>query len=187
MKISKTTLDGVLIVEPDCFEDVRGAFMETYHEQRYSNSGISPVFVQDNLSYSVHGTLRGLHYQFDNVQAKLVQVIDGEIYDVAVDVRYGSPTFGQWIGVYLSSDNKKQLFIPEGFAHGFCVTSDRVIFMYKCSDFYTPESEGGILWSDPELSIDWPIATPILSEKDQKNPLLNDIGRERLPAYNINN
>jgi dTDP-4-dehydrorhamnose 3,5-epimerase len=183
MKILSTPLEGVLIVEPDLFGDRRGFFMETYHKKRYESEGIVADFVQDNLSYSVHGTLRGLHYQFPHSQAKLVQVFQGRIFDVAVDIRKGSSSFGQWTGVYLSDENKRQLFISEGFAHGFCVVSETALFSYKCSDFYAPENEGGILWSDPELSLEWPIKNPLLSEKDRNYPGLKDLLPERLPVY----
>ncbi len=183
MNIFETDIDDVLIIEPDVFKDNRGFFLETYQEKRYIEAGIKSDFIQDNLSYSVRGTLRGLHYQLPNAQAKMVQVIKGEIYDVAVDIRRGSPAFGQWVGVHLSGDNKRQLFIPEGFAHGFCVLSETALFTYKCSDYYSPESEKGILWSDPDLGIDWPINDPILSDKDGKYVCLNDAKPEYLPVY----
>ena len=157
--------------------------METYHQDKYGESGIKPAFVQDNLSYSIRGTLRGLHYQFPHAQAKLVQVITGEIFDVAVDIRRGSPTLSQWIGINLSDENKRQLYIPEGFAHGFYVISETAFVVYKCSDFYAPDSEGGILWCDPELDIDWEVENPLLSDKDSKYPCLGDIPAERLPHY----
>lgn len=174
MNIIKTSLEGVLIIEPNVFKDSRGFFMETYHEERYRQFGIDRIFVQDNLSYSVQGTLRGLHFQKKHPQAKLVQVITGEIFDVAVDIRQGSPTFGKWTGVSLSDQNQRQLFIPEGFAHGFCVMSETCHFSYKCSDFYAPDDEGGILWSDPDIGIEWLIKEPIISEKDKKHPRLSD-------------
>jgi len=183
MRIVKTSLAGVLVIEPQVFDDKRGFFMETYHQKRYGESGIDKIFVQDNLSYSVQGTLRGLHYQHPHGQAKLVQVIMGKIFDVAVDIRLGSPTFGRWTGVYLSDENKCQLYIPEGFAHGFCVVSEKVVFTYKCSDFYTPESERGILWSDPRIAVDWHIKTPLLSDKDGKYPCLKDVAEGTLPVY----
>lgn len=183
MNIVSTDIDGVLIIEPDVFKDNRGFFLETYQKKRYAAAGINSDFIQDNLSYSVRGTLRGLHYQLPNAQAKMVQVLKGEIYDVAVDIRRGSPSFGQWIGVHLSDDNKRQLFIPEGFAHGFCVLSETALFIYKCSDYYTPESEKGILWSDPELDINWPVNDPILSEKDGRYICLSKVEYENLPVY----
>jgi dTDP-4-dehydrorhamnose 3,5-epimerase len=183
MKITQTTLPGVLIIEPRIFHDGRGFFFETYNSERYSQQGISNEFVQDNLSLSIKSTLRGLHYQHPHPQAKLVQVLSGEAFDVAVDIRTGSPAFGRWIGVTLSSENKKQLYIPKGFAHGFCVLSDTVIFSYKCDDFYTPDCEKGILWSDQGIGIDWPVNAPLLSEKDMNYPDLRDIPKECLPVY----
>jgi dTDP-4-dehydrorhamnose 3,5-epimerase len=185
MQIIQTKLPGVLIIEPRVFPDGRGYFFETYQRERYIQHGISNEFVQDNLSYSVKNTLRGLHYQLPHSQAKLVQVLSGEALDVAVDIRFGSPTFGQWIGVNLSSENKKQLFIPRGFAHGFCVLSATVLFSYKCDDFYAPDCEKGILWSDPDIGVGWDIATPLLSEKDRRYPFLRDVPRESLPVYKV--
>ena len=182
MNIKTTSIEGVLIIEPDIFKDNRGFFMETYHHIRYQESGISRVFVQDNLSFSVQGTLRGLHYQVKHPQAKLVQVITGEIFDVAVDIRYGSSTFGKWTGAYLSDQNKRQLFIPEGFAHGFCVISKTAHFLYKCSDFYAPEDERGINWADSDIGINWPEKYPIVSEKDSQNPILSDLSPNHLPC-----
>jgi dTDP-4-dehydrorhamnose 3,5-epimerase len=181
MNVIPTGLDGVVIIEPDVFGDHRGFFMETYQGERYRNAGIRPGFVQDNLSFSVKNTLRGLHYQISRSQAKLVQVITGEIFDVVVDIRSGSSTFGQWLGVRLSEKNRHQLFIPAGFAHGFCVLSEAAHFMYKCSDYYLPEDEGGILWSDSTIGINWPISAPIISDKDACFAPLADIPPERLP------
>lgn len=175
MKILSNTLNGVLLLKPAVFEDDRGFFMETYKKNRYQEIGISIIFVQDNLSYSKKGTLRGLHYQSPNAQAKLIQVLKGEVFDVAVDIRRDSATFGQWTGHILSEENKNQLYIPKGFAHGFCVLSDFAIFHYKCSDFYAPESERGLLWSDPDIDITWPIKKPVLSEKDKTFPTLNEL------------
>ena len=149
MKFISTALKDVLILEPKVFPDERGCFMETYHRTRYQQAGIACIFVQDNLSASKKGTLRGLHYQYPNAQAKLVQVIQGEVFDVAVDIRPNSPTFARWTGVILSEANKRQMFIPQGFAHGFCVLSETAVFTYKCSDFYAPAHEHGILWCDP--------------------------------------
>lgn len=182
---SSDELSEVIIVEPDVFGDHRGYFMETYQRLRYRDSGIDVSFVQDNLSFSRRGVLRGLHYQFPNEQAKLVQVIKGEIFDVAVDIRKGSPSFGRWTSVILSHENKRQLFVPAGFAHGFCVLSDCAYVLYKCSDYYAPESEEGILWSDPDLGIKWPISNPLLSDKDAAYQYLKDIPRERLPSLAI--
>lgn len=181
MNLSNTSIPEVVLIEPAVFQDDRGYFMETYQHQRYSESGIACTFVQDNLSSSKKGTLRGLHFQYPNAQAKLVQVLQGEVFDVAVDIRKDSPTFGQWAGAILSEQNKQQLFVPEGFAHGFCVLSDTAIFHYKCSNYYSPESEGGILWSDPQINITWPIKSPILSKKDQGYPTLGQIERSKLP------
>ena len=150
---------------------------------KYAGAGITAPFVQDNVSLSRRNTLRGLHYQHPQGQAKLIQVLFGEIFDVAVDVRHGSPTFGQWIGVTLNSETPRQLYIPQGFAHGFCVLSDTALFMYKCSDFYAPQHEGGCCWNDPDMGIAWPIKDPLLSDRDQVFPKLKDIDFNRLPAY----
>lgn len=183
MKISDTHLEDVKVIEPVVFGDARGYFMESYNQRRYFEMGIGAAFVQDNLSFSVQDTLRGLHYQLPHAQAKLVQVLQGEVFDVAVDIRRASPTFGKWTGVVLSSENQRQLFIPEGFAHGFCLLSKTALFMYKCSDYYHPECEGGILWCDPDIGIDWPVERPLLSEKDAKYPRLGEVPDERLPVY----
>ena len=183
MKVLSTQLPGVLILEPAVFEDGRGFFMETYHQKRYSDAGIGFSFVQDNLSRSIKGTLRGLHYQLHHPQAKLIQVIRGEIFDVSVDIRRGSPNFGKWAGVELSEENRRQIFIPQGFAHGFCVVSETADVVYKCTDLYAPDDEGGILWSDPDLAIDWPIVEPLLSDRDRQFPCLVDVPSERLPIY----
>jgi dTDP-4-dehydrorhamnose 3,5-epimerase len=182
MKFSKTSLPGVLLVEPDVFKDDRGCFLETYHQKKYAEGVIGRSFVQDNRSHSKRNVLRGLHYQLRNPQAKLVYVISGEIFDVAVDIRRGSPTFGKWEGVYLSSENNRQVFIPEGFAHGFCVLSQTADVLYKCSDFYAPDDEFGILWSDPAIGIEWPVEAPILSPKDSGYPQLKDIADSLLPS-----
>jgi dTDP-4-dehydrorhamnose 3,5-epimerase len=183
MKVIETSLPGVLIIEPRIFDDERGFFMETYHEKRYREAGVDLCFLQDNFSYSIYGTLRGLHYQYPHGQAKLVQVLLGKVFDVAVDIRRGSPTFGQWCGEYLSDKNRRQLLIPEGYAHGFCVLSETALFIYKCTDFYAPESEGGILWSDPDLGIEWPVDNPLLSEKDSNYQCLGDVPADHLPIY----
>lgn len=183
MKIIDTSLEGVKIIEPKVFGDRRGFFMETYHRKRYHDCSVFPEFVQDNLSFSRQGALRGLHYQFPNEQAKLVQVLQGEVFDVAIDIRRGSPTFGKWAGVQLSAENKRQLFIPEGYAHGFCVLSETTLFLYKCSDFYHPECEGGVLWCDPHLGIDWPFSDPILSEKDSGYLPIGEIAENKLPLF----
>jgi len=178
MKIEKTNLDGIVVIEPKVFGDHRGFFYESYHYQRYCDAGITAVFVQDNQSRSVKNTLRGLHYQVNPGQGKLVRVIDGEIFDVAVDVRWQSPTFGQWFGINLSAENKKQLYIPVGFAHGFCVLSDFAEVNYKCTDYYSPKDERGILWNDPALAIEWPIENPILSVRDQQHPRFSAIPKD---------
>jgi len=183
MRVLQTALEGVLIIEPDVFGDERGYFIETFHRKRYKKEGVDIEFVQDNLSFSKKDIIRGLHYQFPNAQAKLVQVIKGEVFDVTVDIRRGSPTFGQWINVVLSDENKRQIFIPEGFAHGFCVLSDATFLSYKCNAFYGPDSEGGILWSDPDLGIDWPVKQPVLSDKDSNYLCLKEISFDRLPGY----
>ena len=177
-----TSIEGVLIIEPDVFEDNRGFFMEIYNRNRYVTFGINTVFVQDNLSYSVQGVVRGLHYQIKNSQAKLIQVISGEIFDVAVDIRPDSPTFGKWAGSHISDRNRRQLFIPQGFAHGFCVLSKNAYFLYKCSELFAPDDEAGILWSDPDIGIDWPVENPIISEKDKQYPRLSEIHPDRLPV-----
>jgi dTDP-4-dehydrorhamnose 3,5-epimerase len=183
MNIVSTRLDGVLLVEPRVFGDQRGYFYETYQRERYAEAGITAEFVQDNISFSRQNTLRGLHYQHPGGQAKLVQVLEGAIFDVAVDVRHGSPTFGQWVGVTLSSEKQRQLYIPAGFAHGFCVLSPTALFMYKCSDYYAPQHEGGVHWDDPDLAIEWPVKRPLLSERDSSFPVLKDIANQNLPTF----
>ena len=175
MNIIPTSLEGLLIIEPDVFGDTRGYFLETYHQRRFQSAGLGVKLVQDNLSFSKKGTLRGLHFQITHPQAKLVQALTGEIFDVAVDIRPESPTFGKWSSALLSEENKRQLFIPRGFAHGFCVLSESAHVAYKCSDYYNPEDEGGILWSDPAIGIDWPVKEPMLSDKDQQYPCLKDL------------
>jgi len=182
-KFIETDLPGVIIIESEVYTDSRGHFMETFHQKKYADFGISRPFVQDNYSHSRKGTLRGLHYQLKNPQGKLVYVTTGSIYDVAVDIRRGSPTFGRWAGINLSSENRRQLFIPEGFAHGFCVLSDTADFFYKCTDFYVPGDDHGILWSDPEIGIDWPVQDPILSEKDKRLMTLAESSKDLLPVY----
>lgn len=169
-KFNKTSIEGVYIIEPQVFGDNRGYFMETYHKEVFSENGLDMEFVQDNQSKSKKGVLRGLHFQYTQPQGKLVRVISGEVFDVAVDLRKDSPTYGKWEGVLLSAENKKQFYIPEGFAHGFVVLSDTAEFTYKCTDFYKADDEGGIKWDDPEIGIDWPIDDVdeiILSEKDK--------------------
>jgi len=182
MKFLPTQLPGVLIVEPDVYRDQRGWFVETYHVQKYQEAGILLPFVQDNCSSSVHGTLRGLHLQLTRPQGKLIRVIRGEIFDVAVDVRRGAPTFASWVGVNLSGQDFKQIYIPPGFAHGFCVLSDVAEVEYKCTDVYAPGGEVTIRWDDPRIAIQWPIERPLLSTKDAAGQLLNDLG-DQLPDY----
>ncbi|NMC31901.1 MAG: dTDP-4-dehydrorhamnose 3,5-epimerase [Veillonellaceae bacterium] len=181
MNVIATELPGVLIVEPKMFPDARGFFVETYNKERYAACGITADFVQDNLSFSSRGVLRGLHYQNPHTQGKLVYVLAGEVWDVAVDIRPNSPQFGRWTAVTLSSDNKRQFYIPPGFAHGFCVLSETALFTYKCTDLYHPECDGGIRWDDPDIGIAWPVAAPLLSDKDKKQPLLKDVPTGRLP------
>ncbi|CAG0964012.1 dTDP-4-dehydrorhamnose 3,5-epimerase [Myxococcaceae bacterium] len=166
MKVIETEIPGVLVVEPKVFRDPRGFFVETYHADRYRAAGIDAVFVQDNHSKSERGTLRGLHAQEHHPQAKLVRVIEGEIFDVAVDIRVGSPTFGRHVSVTLGAGDQRQIYVPVGFAHGFCVLSETAQVEYKCTDFYHPEDELRVLWNDPEIAIRWPIEKPLLSEKD---------------------
>jgi dTDP-4-dehydrorhamnose 3,5-epimerase len=175
MKTQKTPLEGLLLIEPKVFRDQRGFFMESYTRREYSKAGIDTEFVQDNHSASVRNVLRGLHFQENHGQAKLVRVIQGEIFDVAVDIRPGSPTYGKWAGYTLSGDNMLQMYVPIGFAHGFCVTSDTAEVLYRCSDYYSPKDERGIIWNDPDLGIAWPVENPILSEKDCNYPLLRDL------------
>ncbi len=182
MNIIPTSLPEVLIIEPDSFEDNRGFFMETYSREKYRANGINPVFIQSNLSFSRQNVLRGLHYQIRHPQAKLIQIISGEVFDVAVDIRSGSPTFGKWTGLILSGQNKRQLYVPEGFAHGFCVLSESAYFYYKCSSLYYPNDEGGIIWNDKTIDIKWPLTHPIVSEKDRRLPFFSDLGPEQLPA-----
>jgi dTDP-4-dehydrorhamnose 3,5-epimerase len=183
VKFTKTAFPDVFLIEPDVFKDTRGFFMETYNQRKYAEGGIDQVFVQDNYSHSRHGILRGLHYQLKNAQGKLVFVITGEIFDIVVDIRIGSPMFGRWFGTHLSADNRRQIFVPGGYAHGFIVLSKRVDVIYKCTDFYTPGDEYGIFWADPTIDIDWLIKNPILSDKDSKNPKLREIPEELLPAF----
>jgi dTDP-4-dehydrorhamnose 3,5-epimerase len=184
MNPERTLLKEIVIIEPEAFEDNRGYFMESYQETRYRDLGVGVRFVQDNLSYSRKGTLRGLHYQFPRPQDKLVQVIMGEIFDVAVDIRMGSSTYGHWTSALLSDRNHRQMFIPAGFAHGFCVLSETAYVLYKCSDYYSPENEGGVLWSDPDLAIPWPLQDPLISPKDAAHPRLRHIPQNRLPSLN---
>ncbi len=183
MEVERLAIPDVLLFTPKVFGDARGFFVETYNAERYREAGLRSTFVQDNLSRSAHGVLRGMHLQQPMAQGKLVMVIEGEVFDVAVDVRVGSPTFGRWVGATLSADNKRQLWIPPGFAHGFCVTGEAALFSYKCTEPYRPQQELGVAFDDPELGIDWPIANPRLSDKDRALPRLRDIPPERLPRH----
>jgi dTDP-4-dehydrorhamnose 3,5-epimerase len=182
MKFLPTELPGVTLIEPDVFKDARGFFLETYHARKYADGGICGPFVQDNHSYSEKGTLRGLHAQAEKPQGKLVRAVEGEMFDVAVDIRRGSPTFGRWTGAVLSGENFRQLWIPGGFAHGFCVLSPRVHVEYKCTAFYDAADELKIAWDDPEIGIGWPVEAPVLSPKDRAAPRLREV-LDRLPAY----
>ena len=182
MRFVSTAIPGVIIIEPDVHRDPRGFFLETYHAEKYRAAGIHGSFVQDNHSRSVAGTLRGLHLQVRHPQGKLVRVIEGEIFDVAVDVRRGSPSFGQWVGVALSAENFRQCFLPPGFAHGFAVVSPIAQVEYKCTDIYDPASELGIAWNDPAIAIAWPGGEPILSDRDTRHPPLADV-MAQLPVF----
>ena len=181
MKIVETDLSGVVLVELKSFADSRGYFMETWSRDRYAEAGLPEPFVQDNLSFSGKGVLRGLHFQHPRGQGKLVQVLSGEVYDVAVDIRPDSPSFGRWTGQVLSDQNRRQVYVPAGFAHGFCVLSDSALFVYKCTEFYDPKTEGGVLWNDPDLGIRWPVEHPLVSDKDSLFPRLKDIPSSKLP------
>lgn len=183
MNVLKTGLPGVLQIEPRVFGDQRGFFIETFSDQRYRQSGIDFAFVQDNHSRSSQSVLRGLHYQLNNPQGKLVRVVRGSVFDVAVDIRIGSPTFGKAAWTILSDQNHFQFFIPPGFAHGFCVISEFADFEYKCTEYYHPEDEGCVLWNDPALEIPWPVIAPQLSDKDSEALALAEIPEERLPVY----
>jgi dTDP-4-dehydrorhamnose 3,5-epimerase len=184
VKVIETAIPGVLIIEPKTFGDARGFFMETYQRERYAENGIPSDLVQDNLSYSRHGVLRGLHVQHPHAQGKLVQVFRGEVFDVAVDIRRGSPTFGRWAGAHLSGENGRQFWVPAGFAHGFCVTGEDALFAYKCTDYYHPETELSIRWDDPDIGIEWPLdGSPELSQKDLGASLLKEVPADRLPPY----
>jgi dTDP-4-dehydrorhamnose 3,5-epimerase len=181
LKFSRTDLPGVVLIEPEVHGDPRGFFLETYHSEKYHEGGIRERFVQDNHSRSSHGILRGLHAQAPIAQGKLLRVIEGEVWDVAVDVRVGSPAFGKHVGVTLSAEDHKQIYVPPGMLHGFVVTSEVAQVEYKCSDFYRPEQEFSVRWDDPELAIPWPISEPVLSAKDRDAPLLRDVQDRLLP------
>ncbi len=183
LKSSNTSLPEVLLVEPVAFPDSRGFFIELFHDAKYREIGIDCGFVQDNMSFSLRGVTRGLHHQFPSTQAKLISVVQGEIFDVAVDIRVGSPTFGQWCSEILSAENHRQLFIPAGFAHGFCTLSTSALVTYKCSSLYDPKSDASIAFDDPEIGVEWPKLDLILSDKDRAARKLSDIPRSELPQY----
>ena len=183
MKVIQTHLPGCVVIEPAVFGDERGAFYETWNAERFAAHGLPTHFVQSNVSTSSRGVLRGLHYQWPRPQGKLVTVLEGEVYDVAVDIRRGSPTFGRWEAVILSAQNKRQFWIPEGFAHGFAVLSERAVFSYLCTDVYVREADAGVAWNDAQIAVDWPISDPQLSDKDQRAPFLADIAADRLPEF----
>lgn len=182
MRFTELSIPGVLLVEPDVFGDERGFFMETYRESRYAEIGICGPFVQENISQSRQGVLRGLHVQHPHGQGKLVSVLEGEVFDVSVDVRVGSPTYGRWCGECISAQNKRQLYMPPGFAHGFLVTSNRALLTYKCTEYYHPETELAVRWDDPAIGIRWPMAEVVLSAKDRNARLLGAL-TEQLPHY----
>ncbi len=183
MKVIETSLAGCKVIEPNVFGDARGFFFETWNADRFAEAGLEGGFVQSNVSSSSRGVLRGLHYQWPRPQGKLISVLQGEVYDVAVDIRRGSPTFGRWEAVILSAENKRQFWIPEGFAHGFAVLSDTALFNYLCTDVYVKEADAGVRWNDADIAVDWPISAPTLSAKDENAPFLKDIAEDRLPVY----
>jgi dTDP-4-dehydrorhamnose 3,5-epimerase len=183
VKVIQTSLPGLVLLEPVVFGDARGFFFETWNAERYAAQGLPSSFVQSNVSSSSKGVLRGLHYQWPRPQGKLVTVLQGEVYDVAVDIRRGSPTFGRWEAFILSGENRRQLWIPPGFAHGFAVLSDDALFNYLCTDVYVKEADASVRWNDADIAVDWPISAPTLSSKDEQAPFLQDIPAERLPVY----
>lgn len=183
--VEKTGIPGVRTCVPDIYPDSRGFFQETYQRERYEEAGIPGPFVQDNHSCSAHGVLRGMHFQIEQAQAKLVSVLCGEIYDVVIDTRKGSPAFGKWEAHRLSRENRKQLYIPRGLAHGFCVLSKQADVVYKCSEVYYPAGERGLLWCDPDIGIEWPLKEPLLSERDTEHPCLRDIPEDELAVYEV--
>ncbi|KAB7768014.1 MULTISPECIES: dTDP-4-dehydrorhamnose 3,5-epimerase [Xanthomonas] len=183
MKVIETNLPGCMVIEPAVFGDARGYFMELWNAERFAELGLPSRFVQSNVSASSKGVLRGLHYQWPRPQGKLVSVLEGEVYDVAVDLRRGSPTFGRWEAVILSAENRRQFWIPEGFAHGFAVLSEFAVFSYLCTDVYVKTADAGVRWNDASIAVDWPIADPILSSKDAHAPFLEQLGEECLPVY----
>ena len=181
MRVTPLEHPEVLLIEPDVFSDARGFFMETFHAAKFTQQGLPEVFLQDNHSRSVRGVLRGLHYQLQHPQGKLVRVVTGEVFDVAVDIRKGSPMFGKWVGAVLSEANQRQMYVPPGFAHGFCTLSEQADFLYKCTDLYAPGDDYGIAWDDPDLAIEWPQLDYLLSDKDIGNPKLSE--SDNLPDY----
>ena len=183
MKVVETDLPGCLLLEPQVFGDERGFFYESFNHDKLAAHGLAPRFVQGNVSRSARGVLRGLHYQWPKPQGKLVSVLEGEVWDVAVDIRRGSPSFGRWEAVILSADNRRQFWIPEGFAHGFAVLSEHAVFNYLCTDVYVKEADAGVRWNDGDIGVDWPVSDPLLSAKDEKAPFLADIPEDRLPVY----
>ena len=183
MNVVPTELPGVVVIEPRVFRDERGWFAESWNAARYEAAGISARFVQDNVSFSRQGVLRGLHYQWPDPQGKLIHTLEGEIFDVAVDIRVGSPHFGRWTGVRLSAENARQIYIPEGFAHGFIVLSEFALVAYKCTAFYRADADASLLWNDPALRIEWPLGTPYLADKDRDAARLHDIPPGQLPTY----
>ncbi len=184
MKVIETKLPGCVAIEPDVFGDARGFFYESYNADKFKAAGLDLRFVQANVSRSARGVLRGLHYQWPNPQGKLVSVVEGEVFDVAVDIRRGSPTFGQWAGVMLTAENHRHFWVPEGFAHGFVVLSEFATFAYQCTALYDARADAGVRWNDAAIAIDWPVSAPLLSGKDEKAPLLADIAPDRLPVWN---
>jgi dTDP-4-dehydrorhamnose 3,5-epimerase len=183
MKVIASDLPGCLVIEPHVFADERGFFYESFNHDKLAAHGLQPAFVQGNVSSSVRGVLRGLHYQWPKPQGKLVSVLEGEVWDIAVDIRRGSPTFGRWTAVVLSAENKRHFWIPEGFAHGFVTLSERALFTYLCTATYDRTADAGIRWDDPALAIDWPVSAPLLSDKDARAPLLGDVPEDRLPVF----
>jgi dTDP-4-dehydrorhamnose 3,5-epimerase len=183
MRVVPSALPEVVFIDPDVFGDSRGYFFESWNQARYRDLGLPESFVQDNVSRSRRGVLRGLHFQEPKAQGKLVTVLEGAVYDVVADIRVGSPTFGRTVAETLTGESRRQMYIPPGFAHGFCVLSESATFIYKCTENYAPAAEGGIIWNDPDLAIAWPVTEPTLSTKDEKYPRLRDVPRERLPSY----
>ncbi|MCC4603749.1 dTDP-4-dehydrorhamnose 3,5-epimerase [Xanthomonas campestris] len=185
MKVIETALPGCVVIEPAVFGDARGYFFETWNAERFKQHGLPQNFVQSNVSTSAKSVLRGLHYQWPRPQGKLVSVLAGEVYDVAVDLRSGSPHFGRWTAVVLSAENRRQVWIPEGFAHGFAVLSETALFSYLCTDIYVKEADAGVRWDDAAIGIDWPISNPVLSPKDAAAPFLADVPPDRLPTFPV--